>query len=43
MKTIIGKINEIEEFDLDLIEYRNEHMQNCDLGDRCQSSRMMLE
>jgi hypothetical protein len=43
MKTIIGKLNEIDEFDLDLIEYRNEHMQNCDLGDRCQSCRMMLE
>ena len=43
MKTSIGIISEDQPFELNLNDYRVEHMSTCSLGDRCQSCRVMSE
>ncbi len=43
MKTSIGIITENRPFELDLNDYRSEHMSNCSFGDQCQSCRIMME
>ena len=43
MKTSIGIITEDQPFELNLNEYRAEHMSTCSLGDRCRSCRVMTE
>jgi hypothetical protein len=43
MKTTIGIISEDQPFELNLNDYRGEHISTCLLGDKCQSCRVMME